>query len=281
MRKFCIILFCCSVICLPVKAYDLDTSVNSEIEQKYDSDKLNKDMGVGTSAAQKQKSSKKAPKTTPTFDNSAPNVSGTVQKTNYQNTNSKTGTKIPSGTQFSVKSSSALSGWSGAGASVTFTSTSAVYKNGLTIPVGTVFKGTVEDSHAGQMTGNGGLIEIKIVSMNYNGKTYNVEGKITKANSKNVLLNKIKGKRQYIAGVEKQVKRGVNIYNRAKNVSAALPNNPLGKVIKPIPVIGGATATAVYSVVSPLVAVFNKGQNIYLPAGTVYEIKLTKDVYVN
>ena len=43
------------------------------------------------------------------------------------------------------------------------------------------FKGIITASHAGQMTGNGGLIKIKITSMTFNGKTVQVEGKITKA----------------------------------------------------------------------------------------------------
>ena len=266
------------IVYSPAFSYDLDTSVNSEIEQKFDSNKLNKDMGIDKNSLKPSKSAKKAPKSTPVFSGALPNTSNNKAKTTAS---SKNGVKIPSGTTFSVKSNNAVSGWSGANTNISFTSNYAVYKNGVTIPVGTVFKGYVENSHAGQITGNGGLIEIKITSMTFNGKIYNIDGKISKANSKNVFLNNIKGKRQYWSNVNKQIKRGVNIYNKAKTVSATLPNNPLGKIIKPIPVVGGATVTTLYSAISPLVAVFNKGQNISLPAGTVYEIKLTKDAYVN
>lgn len=280
MKRFAskfILLIILGLVCLPVFSYDLDVSVNNEIEQKYDSNKLNKDMGVNNSGTPK-KSSKKAPKSTPVFDSSSPTVS---KKTSKTASASKTGTKIPSGTKFLVKSNNSVSGYSGANTPISFTSTLPININGITIPTGTIFKGYLENSHGGQITGNGGLIEIKVTSMSFNGKTAQIEGKITKANNKNVFLNNIKGKRQYWTNVNKQVKRGVNIYNRAKTISAAIPSNPLGKVIKPVPMIGGASVTALYSAASPLIAVFNKGQNISLPAGTVFEIKLTADAYVN
>lgn len=260
-----------------VSAYDLDTSVNSEIEQKYDSDKLNKDMGVNTSG-QVRKSSKKAPKTTPSFDNSTPSVSNSSAKST--STQTKAGTKIPSGTKFIVKSNNAVSGSSGVNTMLSFTSTYGVYINGLTIPAGTVFKGYVENSHTSQITGNGGLIEIKIISMTFNGKTTQIEGKITKANSKNVFLNNIKGKRQYLTNVGNQLKKGVNIYNKIHNVSSVIPNNPVNKVLSPVSAVVGAAGTLTNTVISPVIAVFKKGQNISLPAGTTFEIKLTNDAYV-
>ena len=260
-----------------VYAYDLDVSVNNEIEQKYDSDKLNKDMGIGSTTNTSKKTSKKAPKSTPSFDNSQPTVTSSGKNTN---SNIKAGTQISAGTLFTVKSSTGVSGSSATGTILNFSSTSSVYKNGITFPAGTVFKGVVQDSHGGQIAGNGGLLEIKIVSMIYNNQTYDIEGKVTKANSKNVFLNKIKGKRQYVDGVVKQVKNGVNIYKKVQNISSKLPNNPLGQVVKPIPTTVGATGTLVYSALSPIIAVAQKGQNISLPAGTTFEIKITKDFYV-
>ena len=276
MYRFLGILFILLSFSLCGYCYDLDVSVNSDIEQKYDSNKLKNEMGV--SSAPVKKSTKKAPKSTPVFDASTPTVSSS--KSGVSNT-VKSGPKIPSGTKFAVKSMTSVSGWSGVNSQLSFTSTAPVSKNGVTIPSGTVFKGVVSDSHAGQITGNGGLIEINLISMVYNGKNIQIEGVITKANSKNVFLNNIKGKRQYIANVGNQLKKGVNIYNKVQSISSVIPNNPLNKVLSPVTAVVGAAGTLTNTVISPVVAVFKKGQNISLPAGTVFEIKLTKDVYLN
>ena len=88
------------MFCVPALAYDLDTSVNSQIEQKYDSNKLNKDMKVNQTSTN---TNSKPPKTTPVFDNSTPIITK-VSNTISNITTPKTGTKIPSGTKFSVKS---------------------------------------------------------------------------------------------------------------------------------------------------------------------------------
>lgn len=277
MGKFLAFSLSFMMLFAPAFAYDLDVSVDKEIEQKYDSGKLNKDMGVNNSN-QTRKSSKKAPKSTPTFDNSVPGVSTKTQ--NSANAKSS-GIKIPSGTKFIVKSNNAVSGSSSVNYSVKFTSSYGVCINGITIPAGTVFKGYIGVAHAGQITGNGGLIEINVTEMVYNGKTCNIEGKITKVNSKNIFLNNIKGKRQYLSNVGNQLKKGVNIYNRVHSISSVIPNNPVNKVLSPVSAVVGAAGTLTNTVISPVIAVFQKGQNISLPAGTVFEIKLINDAYLN
>lgn len=272
----CLLIVCISYI--PVLAYDLDTTVNKEIEQKYDSNKLNQDMKVNQS--KNSSSSKKAPKTTPVFDNSTPVVSNVSTKIT-NNTNSKTSVKIPSGTKFVVKSNANVSSWSGVNSLLSFSSVSPVYKANITIPAGTTFKGVITASHNGQITGNGGLVKIKITTMVLNGRTIQIEGKITKANSKNVFFNNIKGARQYLQGVDKKISQGVNFYNKAKNLSAKMSSNPVGTVLSPIPTITGWLGSAVCTVTSPVTGLVQKGKNVSLPSGTQYEIKLTQDAYIN
>lgn len=272
-----ILVYCC----MPVFAYDLDTSVNSQIEQKYDSNKLNKDMKVNQTDTNLNN---KPPKTTPVFDNSTPTVTkvtNTVKNKISNITNVKTGTKIPSGTKFTVKSNAAVSGWSGVNSLLTFSSTNAVYKSGITIPAGTQFKGVISASHSGQIAGNGGLIKIKITSMTLNGKTIPVEGKITKANSKNIFFNNIKGARQYLQGIDNKINQGINFYKKARNLSSQMSSNPLGTILSPLPTITGWLGSAVCTVASPVTGLTQKGKNISLPSGTVYEIKLTQDAYIN
>ena len=278
MRKiFYFILLILVFYCIPAFAYDLDTSVNSQIEQKYDSNKLNKDMSLNQTSTT---SNKKPPQNTPVFDNSVPAVTKTTNTVSNKTTN-KTGTKIPSGTKFTVKSNSSVSGWGGVISTLTFTSTEPVYKTNITIPSGTTFKGVVSASHAGQMAGNGGLIKINITSMTINGKTIAVEGKITKANSKNIFFNNIKGTRQYLQGVDNRINQGINFYKKARNLSSKMSSNPVGTILSPLPTITGWLGSAVCTVTSPVTGLTQKGKNISLPSGTIYEIKLTQDAYVN
>lgn len=277
-KIFCILPFILCLCCMSVCAYDLDTSVNSTIEKQYDSNKLNKDMKVNQSTS--KSSNSKPPKTTPVFDNSTP----VVTKVSNSVTNtvaSKTGIKIPSGTKFNVKSNAAVSGWSGVNSLLTFTSTDPVYKSNIVIPAGTQFKGVITASHSGQITGNGGLLKIDIKSMTFNGKTIPVEGKITKANSKNVFFNNIKGARQYLQGVDNKINQGINFYKKARNLSTKMSSNPVGTVLSPFPTITGWLGSAVCTITSPVTGLTQKGKNISLPSGTIYEIKLTQDAYIN
>lgn len=279
-KKICALTIFFLFICLPVMSYDLDTSVNKEIEQKYNSNKLNQDMKAKQNSL--KSSNKAVPKSTPVFDNSTSNVTNNTAKTvNKVSSNSKTGIKIPSGTTFSVKSNASISSWSGVNSLLTFTSTSPVYKTNITIPTGTTFKGIISNSHNGQITGNGGLIKIKITSMVLNGKTVAVEGKITKANTKNVFFNNIKGARQYLQGVDNKITQGINFYKKARNLSSQMSSNPVGTILSPIPTITGWLGSAVCTVTSPITGLTQKGKNISLPSGTIYEIKLTQDAYVN
>lgn len=270
-------------VCLPVSSYDIDTSVNKEIEQKYDSNKLNQDMKIkqtNIKSSQKSITNKAVPKTTPVFDNTTPNVYKTTNVP-ANTTNSKTGIKIPAGTKFTVKSDVSVSGWSGVNSLLSFTSTTAVYKNNITIPSGTKFRGVISDSHGGQITGNGGLIKIKITSMILNGKTVQIDGKITKANSKNIFFNNIKGARQYLKGVNNKISQGINFYNKTRNLSQKMSSNPVGTILAIIPTVTGVAGAATCTITSPLTGLTQKGKNISLPSGTLYEIKLTSDAYVN
>ncbi len=255
-------------------AYDLDLSVNKEIEQKYDSDKLNKDMKVNNANY-----SKAVPKSTPVFDNTTPTI--TKVQTAVAKVTQKEGIKIPSGTKFQVKSNASVSNWTGVNTLLTFTSTAPVYKTYITIPTGTTFKGVVFLTRGAQITGNGGLLEIKITSMQLNGKTIPIDGKITKAASKNIYFNKIKGARQYIAGVDKKINQGINFYKKARNISSKMSSNPVGTVLSPLPTLTGAAGSVLCTIASPVTGLIQKGKNISLPTGTTYEIKLMSDAYIN
>lgn len=265
-------------------ALELDMSVDEEIRKKYDSSKLentvlpplpkidnsqNKTTPINNTTTQQITS---IPKVTPTYT--------TEVRPQITPADKKAAIKIFRWTTFETKSNQKINNWLSVGSSVSFTTTVPVYKKNITIPTGTIFKGTITDVHKPQATGNGGLVVIKITSMTFNGKTYPVNAKITKANAKNIYLNNIKGQRQYWANAGKQVDKGEAFYQRARKTSTKLANNPIGIIISPIPTIVGVAGYTVNTAISPITSIFAKGGNVSIPTGSSFEIRLNESVYI-
>jgi len=265
-------------------ALELDMSVDEEIRKKYDSSKLentvlpplpkidnsqNKTTPINNTTTQQITS---IPKVTPTYT--------TEVRPQITPADKKAAIKIFRWTTFETKSNQKINNWLSIGSSVSFTTTAPVYKKNITIPTGTIFKGTITDVHKPQATGNGGLVVIKIISMTFNGKTYPVNAKITKVNAKNIYLNNIKGQRQYWANAGKQVDKGEAFYQRARKTSTKLANNPIGIIISPIPTIVGVAGYTVNTAISPITSIFAKGGNVSLPTGSSFEIRLNESAYI-
>lgn len=269
-------------------ALELDMSVDEEIRKKYDSSKLentvlpplpkidnsqNKTTPINnTTTTTTTKQTTSIPKVTPTYT--------TEVRPQITPADKKTAIKIFRWTTFETKSNQKINNWLSVGSSVSFTTTAPVYKKNITIPTGTIFKGTITDVHKPQATGNGGLVVIKITSMTFNGKTYPVNAKITKANAKNIYLNNIKGQRQYWANAGKQVDKGEAFYQRARKTSTKLANNPIGIIISPIPTIVGVVGYTVNTAISPITSIFAKGGNVSIPTGSSFEIRLNESAYI-
>lgn len=265
---------------LPVLALNFDVSVDEEIKKKYNTNKIEEDIlpplpkidsvqPQTTPAAGTNTST--VPKSTPTFTTSVP----TITKADKKNA-----IKIFRWTKFQVRSNQIISDWLKEGNTVSFTSTAPVYKKNITIPSGTIFHGVIVNSHRPQITGNGGLVVLKVTSMTYNGKTIPLNAKITKANAKKVFLNNIKGKRQYWINVGIQIDKGENFYKKTRQTSNKLADNPIGWIISPIPTVFGIAGYAVTTATSPVIALFSKGGNLSIPAGSTFEIKLLSSAYI-
>ncbi len=265
-------------------ALELDMSVDEEIRKKYDSSKLentvlpplpkidnsqNKTIQINNTTTKQTTS---IPKVTPTYT--------TEVRPQITPADKKAAIKIFRWTTFETKSNQKINNWLSVGSSVSFTTTAPVYKKNITIPTGTIFKGTITDVHKPQATGNGGLVVIKITSMTFNGKTYQVNAKITKANAKNIYLNNIKGQRQYWANAGKQVDKGEAFYQKARKTSTKLANNPIGIIISPIPTIVGVAGYTVNTAISPITSIFAKGGNVSIPTGSSFEIRLNESAYI-
>lgn len=189
--------------------------------------------------------------------------------------------KIKRWTKIKLKSNSIVSDYLHEGARVKFTTTAPIYQKYVTIPTGTQVSAIVTDSHQPQLTGNGGLVVLKIETISFNGRVYSANGKVTKANQKNIFFNNIKGKRKYWSSVVTQVDKGQKFYEKTRKTSAKLSNNPFGTIISPIPTIVGTVAYALNFVGSPIIAIGYKGDRISIPAGREFEIKLLDDVHLS
>lgn len=261
---------------LPVMSYELDMSVDEEIKKKYDSDKLKYDLPplpkTTPTSSPSSVGQSSAPKTTPVYSVSVPNVTKVT---------SKDGLKIPYGTKFQVHSNQPISDWQRSGTNISFTSYAPVYKGAVSIPSGTKFYGVIEESHRPQKTGNGGLVVIRITRMSYNGRTFSVNAKITKANSKKIFFNNIKGKRQYLKGVANQIDKGEAFYKKSRKTSAKMADNPILVILSPIPTIAGFAGYSVCTILSPLTALTSTGSSLSIPSGSSFELKLLEAAYVN
>ena len=276
MKRFFIILFTIFFAGLSSGAYELDMSVDEEIQKKYNSSKLNYEVLPNLpkvdNSTQKTQTQTSVPKVTPIYTSSVPNVTP-VDKS--------AAITIPGGTKFPVKSDQTIADTMRTTTNVSFTTTAPVYSKYTTIPAGAKFYGVIVDSHRPQMSGNGGLVVIRMASLAYGGNTYRADGKITKANYKKVFLNNIKGKHQYWSGVGKQLKRGENFYGGSKKVAGRMSNIPIIEYVSFVPKVVGALGYGVNAVVSPVTGLFSKGGSLSIPAGSTFEIKLLEDVYVN
>lgn len=260
------------VYALPVLSLELDTSIDQEIKKKYNSSQLENTVLPNLPNTIPSKPAATPPKSLPNYTTVTPPVVTPV--------NPKEGIKISSWTKFKVRSNQLISDWSKEGTVVSFTTTEPVHKKNITIPAGTVLKGVVLDSHRPQITGNGGLVVLKISSISYNGKTFRTDAKITKANYKKIFFNKMKGKRQYWKGVANKINKGENFYNKTKKVSNKLSSNPVFIILSPFPVIVGAVGCTVCTILSPITAIPTRGGNLSIPAGSEFEIKLLEPAYV-
>ncbi len=276
LKKIFINLLILTISAMPVLAFDLDMSVDDTIKKQYDTGKLEQDvLNNNINQTQKQSIKNSTSKSLPSatlYYSPTPMVI-----TKADNVYTK---KIPQWTTFTAKSNQAISGYSRKGTKISFTTTENIYKKEVTIPAGTKFYGEIVNSHGAQSTGNGALVVLKITSMTYNGTTYQVRGKITKAKSKKIFFNNIKGQRQYIAGIGKQIDKGENFYKKTRRVSSKMSDNPILVILSPIPTLVGFVSYAGCTALSPITALTTKGGNLNLPAGSVFEIKLLDRVYV-
>lgn len=285
LNKILSIIFSIILLSSPVLALELDLSVDEEIRKNYNPSKLENEALPPLPKIQQSENSK-PPSTLPASGITSGSSSSSSSFQKYPvSTGSykpKNGIKIKSGTKFIVRSNQAVSSSTRKGARISFSSVynTPLKRTGVIIPAGTVFRGEIIDSHSPQMTGNGGLIVMMVDGITYNGSTTRIEAKITKADHKKIFFDNIKGERGYINGMVKSMRPGRKFFNTMMRWTDKLSDLGILVILTPITVVSGVVVYGVNMVGSPIFAIFSKGDKIYLPAGTEYEIKLLEDAYL-
>lgn len=268
-------------------AFDIDETVDDEIRKNYNPTQLIDDVGIKDTALNKNIQSIPPKEVIDSNLPALPSISGS-KASNTNNlidikTEPYTGgdIKIKQGTTFNVTSSNSISDWQRKGTKVSFISNSPTYGKGFTIPTGTVFIGEIVDSHKPQITGNGGLISLRINHMIYKNQKVPIIAYVTRANDKKIFFNNIKGKRTYLKTMWEKGSWGRTLLNNMWGVSVNLIDENSSLILAPFPLAYGTICLGVSAITSPICAFFSKGESITIPSGSAFKIKLLDDVMVN
>ncbi len=233
-------------------AVDFDTSIDESIRSEYNLENNN----------------------LPKLPSAVPTATVDIPKVPTYNPTGKT-YKLISGTKVNLISNSSVSDRYAEGNNVAFSAQEGfVTQEGTIIPAGTIFKGTITDSHRPQITGNGGLIEIDINEIYFNGISSPINTKLSKANSKKIFLGNIKGKRTYFKNIAKSMQPGIKFYNGTQKVASSMNKVPVINFVSFVPVLLGGAVYGVNLIASPFISIFKKGESISIPSGSVFEIKI-------
>ncbi len=270
---FMSILYLCSSA---LAAFDIDTSVDDAIRKKYNPKKIEEDLLPPLPNNLKNdvplKSNENFSK--PVF--SAPPLKE-VKQTKFsqgQHITLKRGTKI------TVRLTSGISDKLSVGSKIYFKLSKPIRTRYFSLPENTRFIGVITDSHSPQLSGNGGLIVIKIENITINGKTQEINAKITKANYKKIFFNNIKGKRTYLKNVAKSTEPGRKFYGKMWSKTKKLANDSVTLIFSPFTLITGVAVLGVNVIGSPVFALFSEGGSISIPANSPFEIKLLEDTTI-
>ncbi len=257
MRKiFSIFLLLC-LFSSSAYAVEFDTSVDDTIRKTY---KVEYD------------------ETLPALPSVVPTASQTIDV--VQPKYNPTGKKyvLKRGTKINLISNTTITGWTPKGTIVSFSAKNGFNaKDGTIIPAGTIFKGKVTDSHPPQLTGNGGLIELSIDEIYFNGVKSFIGSKLALADDKKIFLGNIKGERTYWKNYSKAMTVGKKTFSATQTCASAMSVIPVVNLFAFVPIVAGASVYAGNLVVAPFISIFKKGKDIALPAGTEFQIKLTEN----
>lgn len=284
IKNYLILILAINLLCLPVIALDIDPSIDDEIRKNYNPNKSEEDMGLPSLPKVLNESSSNIKPVV----NQQQMSSASLQKVNcskpalrkaslYKEQNFAI---LKQGTKIKVKLLNNVSDKTKRGTAVSFISLYPVTTTYFTIPMGTVFKGEVFNSHKPQLAGNGGLIVIKVNSVILNNQVKSIDACVTRANSRMIFFNNIKGKRKYLKSVVKSMKPGKHFFGKMMRVTAELASQGSAAILTPFSVAAGVIALGGNVIAAPVVGLMYKGGSISISEGSCFEIKLLQDVFI-
>lgn len=270
---------------------DIDMSVDQEIRRQYNPNKIENDLLPPLPDNLKNDIPLK-----PNFPTSQQNTAKTTTSNTGTSSTTKTNpiplkeANIPKpkgqklvlkrGTKFTVRLTSGISDRMSVGTKIYFRLSKPIRTKYFSLPENTRFVGVVVDSHTPQISGNGGLLVIKVDNVVINGRTQEINAKVTKANYKKIFFNNIKGKHSYWKSVEKSIKPGKRFYDKTWATTKKLANSNMTIIFSPFTLVAGVMVFGVNIIGSPLFAMFSKGGNLSIPANTPFELKLLEETTI-
>lgn len=285
MKKLLVLLLFMALFSTSVFAVEADDSIDEIIKKEYNTSSLPALPKTSPKSIESKtifnSIEKPTPSNVPTVTKSTETNVPTVktelpsipQKINVRTSKISWGKKIP------VKFNTNVSDRTRKGSKVTFVTQAPVVTKYITLPTGTIIHGTVVNSHAPQILGNGGLIAVKADYITYNGRTSYCEGKLVDLNHKSVFFNNVKGDNGYFKGISKVRQPAKTFYGKSMKVTKKLWNGP-GAILTPVTYLPAALFMVCDTAVSPIIALFHKGDNVYINKGTTATIKLTSPAYI-
>lgn len=199
-------------------------------------------------------------------------------KTFYQPRVSST---IYKGTKIRAKLLTGLNDRTAEGAVFSAKTLNEVMTSNMALPVGTLLKGRVVRSHPSWLGGDGGLLVLKIDKIIINANAFNFDSKITSLNRKIVFFEKIKGKNTYFRSVGNSISPGKSVYSKMWGYTKELASDSPQFILSPITFFTGTLFLGANILVSPVLGIFSKGNNLVIPSGSEIIIKLNENTSLN
>ncbi len=160
---------------------------------------------------------------------------------------------------------------------ISFLTTEPVITTYSTIPIGTRIDAHIVKNKEPGILGNGALISLKSDNLIINDAKSEIDGVVVKTKEKNIFFNNIKGERTYLRNIVAHSKNGKEYYKKMASKSQEFLSSPKTILFAPFPVIAGAAGMIGETIASPVSALKDKGEDIYISEGSSYEFKLKSD----
>lgn len=187
---------------------------------------------------------------------------------------------LEKGRKFDVKSLHALSYQSVSESEIRFES---IYPERLFLnkdPVKLEFIGVIVKNKPPRKGGGSGTIKVKITGIKIENIVYPAEAYISKMNKKGILFGSVSGPSKYRDNLTNTVNAGTINNYYSMNPCDKIADECVSNAVKPFYFITGAAMQTADLILAPIVAFFSPGNEIFIPKGTEFEIKLDIDVPV-